>query len=159
IAVAGQYIVSAQEASRSQTSTNPTNASRMPLVAITVVQIKPELVDEWMEFQKKETMPALQKAGVKDRAAFVTSVGPSFEYAFLTPMTNFAARDGENPIQKALGQDGARAYGQKARRFINSQRTYVAVSRTDLTYVPDPNAKLPVAVISDFSIAQGRGAD
>jgi hypothetical protein len=159
MALAGQYIVTAQQASRPQAPTSPAEMSKMPLVAVTVVQIKPELVDEWMEFQKKETMPTLQKGGVKDRSAFVTAVGPTFEYAFLTPMANFAARDGDNPILKALGQDGARAYGQKSRRFINSQRTYVVVSRTDLTYIPDSNAKLPIAVISDFSIANGRAAD
>jgi len=31
--------------------------------------------------------------------------------------------------------------------------------RTDLSYLPDPNAQLPVAVVSNYSIAPGRAAE
>jgi hypothetical protein len=134
-------------------------AASMPLVGITVVQIKPELLTEWQDFQKSEVVPTLQKGGVKQRRVFVTAIGPSFQYAIITPIERFAERDGESPIVKALGQDGARAFGQKNRRFIASQRTYTARVRTDLSYLPEPTAQLPVAVISDYSIAAGRAAD
>jgi hypothetical protein len=132
---------------------------KMPLVNITIVQIRPELANEWLEFQKNETMPTLKKGGVRQRSAFATVIGPSFEYAFLTPAENLAERDGDNPIVKALGQDGARAYAQQSRRFIASQRTSVVRLRTDLTYRPDPTAQLPMAVVSAYSIAAGRAAD
>jgi len=131
----------------------------MPLVGITIVQLKPELLLEWQDFQKNEVIPTLQKGGVTQRRVFVTSIGPSFEYGILTPIGSFAERDGESPIVKALGEEGARAFGQKNRRFIASQRTYAARVRTDLTYRPDPNAQLPVAVVSNYSIAAGRATD
>jgi hypothetical protein len=131
----------------------------MPLVNGTLVQIKPDMVLEWQEFQQKETIPMLQKAGVKQRRVFQTVIGPAFEFATLTPATNMAERDGEAPVVKALGADGARAYGQRLRRFIASQRTFALRLRTDLSWVPDPNAKLPVAVVSNYSIAAGRVAD
>jgi hypothetical protein len=131
----------------------------MPLVGITVVQIKPELLTEWQDFQKSEVVPTLQKGGIKQRSVFVTTIGPSFQYAIITPIESYAERDGESPIVKALGQDGARAFGQKNRRFIASQRTFTARVRTDLSYRPDMNAQLPVAVISDYTIAAGRAAD
>jgi hypothetical protein len=137
----------------------PVDLSKMPLINVTVVQIKPELVTEWQDFQKTEAIPALQKGGVKQRTVVATAIGPAFEYVFLTPVANFAARDGDNPIVKALGQEGARAYAQKNRRFIASQRTFAVRARTDLSYQPDPNASLPVAVVSDYTIAPGRGAD
>ena len=86
----------------------PAGAVSMPRMAITTVRIKPELVDEWMEFQKSETIPALRKAGVSDRTAIATAIGESFEMTFLTPLRNFAERDGDSPIVKALGADGAR---------------------------------------------------
>jgi hypothetical protein len=160
----GAYVVSAGQGapkttSAAQTTAQPTDVSKMPLVNVTVVQIKPELVTEWMEFQKSETIPALQKGGVKERTGIATVIGPGFEYVFLTPATNFAARDGDNPIVKALGEDGARAYAQKNRRFIASQRTYVVRMRTDLSYQPDPAAQLPVAVVSEFTITAGHAAD
>ena len=135
------------------------DVSKMPLVSVTIVQIKPELANEWLEFQKNETIPTLKKGGVTQRNAFATAIGPSFEYAFLTPAANLAERDRDNPIVKALGQDGARSYAQKSRRFIASQRTSVVRLRTDLTYLPEPNAQLPMVVVSAYSIAVGRAAD
>jgi hypothetical protein len=135
------------------------DVSRMPLVSITIVQIKPELANEWLEFQKSDTIPTLKKGGVTQRNAFATAIGPTFEYAFLTPVLNLAERDGDNPIVKALGQDGARAYAQKSRRFIASQRTSVVRLRTDLTYRPDPGARLPVVVVNAYSITAGHAVD
>src|SRR5207247_7759895 len=103
-----------------------TDLSKMPLVGVTIVQLKPELVAEWQEFQKNEVVPTLQKGGVKQRTGLTTVIGPSFEYVFLTPLASFADRDGQSPIVKALGEDGARTDAQKNRRFIASQRTAVA---------------------------------
>jgi hypothetical protein len=160
----GAYVVSAGQtapktAATAQATGQPTDVSKMPLVNVTVVQIKPELVTEWMDFQKSETIPTLQKGGVKERTGIATVIGPAFEYVFLTPATNFAARDGDSPIVKALGEDGARAYAQKNRRFIANQRTYVVRVRTDLSYHPDAAAQLPVAVVSEYTISPGRAPD
>jgi hypothetical protein len=164
VGAAGTYVLLAgqaapKSAAAAQGSAQPTDVSKMPLVNVTVVQIKPELVTEWMDFQKNEAIPTLQKGGVKERTGITTAIGQSFEYVFLAPATNFAARDGDSPIVKALGEEGARAYGQKNRRFIASQRTYVVRMRTDLSYRPDPTAQLPVAVVSDYTIAPGRAPD
>ncbi|HEY2906229.1 MAG TPA: hypothetical protein VGJ29_10040, partial [Vicinamibacterales bacterium] len=139
----------------------PAGALAMPRMAITTVRIKPELVDEWMEFQKSETIPALRKAGVSERTVIATAIGESFEMTFLTPVKNFAERDGDNPIVKALGADGARAYAAKNRRFITEQHTYVNTVRTDLSYQPAPGATAPagIAVVSTYSIAGGHNAD
>jgi hypothetical protein len=160
----GAYVVSAGQSApkttaAAQTTAQPTDVSKMPLMNVTVVQIKPDLVNEWMDFQKSEAIPTLQKGGVKERTGIATVIGPAFEYVFLTPATNFAARDGDNPIVKALGQDAARAYAQKNRRFIASQRTYVVRMRTDLSYHPDPSAPLPVAVVSEYTLAPGHAPD
>src|SRR2546426_5171510 len=66
----------------------PQTAAAMPLprAAVTIVQIKPELVNEWQDFQKNETIPTLRKAGVTERTALTTVFGESFEYIFLTPV-------------------------------------------------------------------------
>jgi len=162
---AGAQVVAQQNAPAKSTpaaqakSAPSADLSKMPLMNVNIVQVKPELLTEWQEFQKNETMPMLQKAGVKERSASSTVIGPAFEYVFLTPMTSFADRDGEGPVVKALGQDGARAYGQKSRRFIASQRTYAVRQRTDLSYMPDPAAPLPIAVVSEYSIVAGHMPD
>src|SRR5438046_1619160 len=151
--------VKSAPATQSKPAPAASDVSKMPLVNVTIMQIKPELVTEWQDFQKSETIPMLQKAGVKQRSAASTVIGPAFEYVFLTPTANFAARDGDSPVVKALGEDGARAYGQKNRRFIASQRSYVVRVRTDLGYQPDPNAQLPVAMVSEYSLVPGHAAD
>ena len=51
------------------------DVSKMPLVSVTIVQIKPELANEWLEFQKNETIPTLKKGGVTQRNAFATAIG------------------------------------------------------------------------------------
>jgi hypothetical protein len=139
----------------------PAGPPAMPRMSITTVRIKPELVNEWEEFQKSETIPALRKAGVPDRTAIATAIGESFEYTFLTPIKNFAERDGDNPIVKALGADGARAYAAKNRRFITEQHTYVNTVRTDLTYQPPSSGGAPsgIAVVSTYSLAANHIAD
>jgi len=158
-ALLGQPPVLQSVALAQDTAPTASDAASMPLVNITIVQIRPELANEWLEFQKNETIPTLKKGGVRQRSAFATAIGPSFEYAFLTPAERLAERDDDNPIVKALGQDSARAYAQKSRRFIASQRTLVVRVRTDLMYRPDPAPQLPMAVISAYSIAAGRAAD
>ena len=140
-------------------ASQPASATPLPRMAITMVQIKPELINEWQEFQKNDVIPTLRKAGVAERTAVATVFGESFEYVFLTPVKSLAERDGDSPIVKALGQEGARAFGEKNRRFIAQQRTYVATVRTDLSYQPTPMASLPVVVVSNFSIAPGRNAE
>jgi hypothetical protein len=149
----------AQATAAAKQAPQPASATPLPRVAVTIVQIKPDLVDEWLEFQKNETIPTLRKGGVTGRTGLVTAFGESFEYVFLTPLTSFAERDGESPIVKALGQDGARAFAQKNRRFIAHQRTFVATVRPDLSYQPTPAASLPIAVVSSYSIATGHNAD
>jgi hypothetical protein len=126
---------------------------------VNVVHVKPELALEWEEFQKKETIPTLQKAGVPQRDAWRTAVGEAYEVAFVTPMANLAVRDEPNPMVKALGEEGARAYAAKNRRLIAGSRSFVIRTRPDLSYPPTSNEPPKLAVLSSLSIAPGRITD
>jgi hypothetical protein len=131
----------------------------MPLFMVVIYQLRPDTLAEWQDFQLKETIPMLQKAGVKQRRVFQTVFGPAFEVSTVTPAANMAERDGESPVVKALGAEGAQAYAQRGRRFVAGQRTLALRLRTDLSWVADPNAMLPIVVLSNYSIAAGRAAD
>jgi hypothetical protein len=135
------------------------DAAAPQLLAVNVVHVKPELVVEWEEFQKKETIPMLQKAGIREREAWQTAIGEAFEVAFVTPMASLAVRDEPSPMVKALGEEGARAYGVKNRRFIVSSRSFVIRTRPDLSYAPPRSEPPKLAVISALSIAPGRMTD
>lgn len=127
---------------------------------VTVLKVKPEMLDQWLEFQKNETIPMLKKAGVKSREAWQTAVfGEGFMYAFVTPIENFAQYDGDAPPVRALGADGARAYGEKNRRFIESTRTFFAQTRPDLSAPIKMTAPPKIAVLSDISVAVGKAPD
>jgi hypothetical protein len=129
------------------------------LLSVNVVHVKPELLLEWQEFQKKETIPMLQKAGIREREAWQTIFGDAYEYAFVTPMANLAVRDETSPMVKALGEEGARAYGMKNRRFIVGSRSFVIRTRPDLSYAPSRSEPPKLAVISALSVAPGRTTD
>ena len=153
------YAASAQTPAQKAAQTTKEAAVAPQLLAVNVVHVKPELALEWEEFQKKETIPTLQKAGVRERDAWRTAIGEAYEVAFVTPMANLAVRDEPNPMVKALGEEGARAYAAKNRRFIASSRSFVIRTRPDLSYAPTSSEPPKLAVLSSLSIAPGRVTD
>lgn len=127
--------------------------------SVNIVRVKPDMVADWQEFQRNEAIPALKKGGVKERLAWQTAVfGESYEFVFVTPIENFAQFDGESPIVRALGQEGARAYGAKARRMIAGSHTYAIQSRPDLSYEGKMTGPPKLAVVASVRVASGRNA-
>jgi hypothetical protein len=153
------YAASAQTPAQKAAQTTKEAAVAPQFLGVNVVHVKPELALEWEEFQKKETIPMLQKAGIRERDAWRTAIGEAYEVAFVTPMANLAVRDEPNPMVKALGEEGARAYAAKNRRFIASSRSFVIRTRPDLSYAPTSSEPPKLAVLSSLSIAPGRVTD
>lgn len=142
----------------------PKPAAQMPAgpeyYAITVLNVKPEMVAEWRDFAKNESIPALKKGGVKERSVWGTATfGDVFQYVTITPIESFAQYDGDSAIQKALGRDGAQAYLAKAARFFNGVRTFADRERPDLSYVGKMTAAPTLAVVSFVQVAPGRGPE
>ncbi len=143
-----------------QPAARPQPAAKRESIQITVVKIKPELLDQWLEFQKNETIPMLRKSGLKSRDAWTTATfGEGFMYAFVTPIENFAQYDGDSRPLQALGADGARAYGEKNRRFVDSTHTYFAQTRPDLSYDVKMTAPPKLAMLSTVQVAVGKAPD
>jgi hypothetical protein len=109
------------------------SASATTRYQVTVVRIKPDMLNEWIDLQKNEVIPAQKKAGVKQRTVLQTSVGTSFEYTILTPFPNWDAADGPGALNRALGPDGAARLNAKIRKCIDFQRTYMSNRVNDLT--------------------------
>ena len=99
---------------------------------VTLVRVKPEMIDEWIDLQKNEVMPAQKKGGVTTRTVLQTAIGNSFEYAIIIPYPSFAALDGQNAQQKALGTEAAARLGAKVRKCIDTQRTYLINRRDEI---------------------------
>jgi len=97
---------------------------------------------------------------VKSRDAWTAAVfGDGFTYGFVTPLESFAQYDGETPPVRALGADGARAYGENNRRFIESTRTVAIQTRPDLSYEIKMTAPPKLALLSDITVVPGKTAE
>jgi hypothetical protein len=153
---AGQPTAASKPARKVQPAAEP---AKPEMLQITVLGIKPELVTEWLAFQKSETIPMLKKAGVPRRDAWQTAVfGDGSMYAFVTPIANFNQYDGDAPAVRALGADGAQAYAEKNRRFITSTRVYAEQMRPDLANDMKMTGPPKLALLSDVQVAQGKTA-
>jgi hypothetical protein len=127
---------------------------------VTIVNVKPEMVDEYENFVKNETNPALQKAGIKWRDAWKTAMfGNSFEYVYVEAIDNYAMFDGPGPIERALGKEGNAAWSAKSRSMINSVKRMQINTRPDLSYDGEGPRTPGVAVVTHATVAQGRNAD
>jgi len=128
-----------------------------PLMSVSVVRVKPDMINEWIELNKNTVIPALKKAGVKERGCFTTAqFGESFEYVLLTPIENLAQFDGESPLRRALGEAGYQAYVEKARRMVTSVHTFADAARIDLSYQGKMAGPPKLAVVAAITVAPGR---
>ena len=135
-------------------------APKREMIQVTVVKVKPDLLTEWLEFQKNETIPMLKKAGAIRRDAWQTGIfGESGMYAFVVPIESFDQYDGDNPPLRALGADGARAYAEKNRRFLVSSHTVANQTRPDLGNEVKMTGPPTLALLSNVQIAFGKGPD
>ncbi|MFN8580871.1 MAG: hypothetical protein U0163_07855 [Gemmatimonadaceae bacterium] len=106
---------------------------------VQVYRLKPDMVNEWLDLQRTEVVPAQKKAGVTSRTTLVTQVGNSFEYQILTPFPSWSAMDGDTPLVRALGAEGAAQLNAKLRKCILLQQTYMT-NRVDSLTIPAPDA-------------------
>lgn len=119
-------------------ATLPRAAEAQPARGVTrsyvqVYRLRPEMVTEWVNLQRTEVIPAQKKAGVPSRTTLVTAVGNAFEYFVLTPFPSWAAMDGDAPLVRALGADGAAQLNAKLRRCILTQSSYMTNRQDSLT--------------------------
>lgn len=127
---------------------------------VTTVQVKPEMSREYEDYLKNEAIPALQKGGVKQRAAWKTATfGAGGEYVYLTPIESLAQFDNPHPLVKALGQEGATALLAKRARLISSSRVVQVTARPDLGFAPKADYAYKLGVGVNVTVTPGRTAD
>lgn len=139
------------------------DAPKSEWMSVSIVRVKPDMVTEWQDLQKNVVIPALKKAGLKERGIFETAIfGESFEYVILTPITSMSQYDEPmSPLRKALGEDAFRDYQTKVRRCIVSTHTYGAMTRPDLSYMgkmASMTGPPKLVVVTSISVAPGRAA-
>lgn len=127
---------------------------------VTTVQVKPGMSSEYVDLQKKEMIPALQKGGVKQRAVWTTATfGEGGEYVTLRPIESLAQFDDPHPLVKALGQEGAAALLAKRARLISSSRVVQITARPDLGLAPKADYAYKLGFGANINVTPGRTAD
>jgi hypothetical protein len=118
------------------------------------------MVTDYEDFVKKETIPLQKKSGLKWRSTWQTAFfGESYEFVIATPIESFAQYDGQSPTMRVLGQEGARAYGAKQRKFIVSSHTYATLDRPDLSYQGKMTGAPKFGVVNIIQVAPGRAQE
>jgi len=130
-----------------------------PISRVTVTQVKPDMLDEWLDLQKNELIPALKKGGVKTRTVYSSGLfGTAGEYVSIVPVEKFASFDEPNPQTNALGAQGAARLTAKLRKCIVSQHSYLITRMEELsnTTQTPPNfiivtrVRIPVGKLAEF---------
>jgi len=156
----------ATTSSPTQSATPPAaamKASGPPFVILRITDVKPDMMSEYVALQKSDTIPGLQKAGVEWRDAWRSAVvGTPNTVAFVTPLKSLADLDGDNPMLRALGAEGYRAYMDKMSKLIAGSRVYILRPRPDLGYRNESAGNdMPskLGVLADVQVVPGRQPD
>jgi hypothetical protein len=123
---------------------------------VTLTHVKPDMLNEWLDLQKNEVVPALKKAGQKTRTVLVTSLfGNAYEYLVITPFEKYAEFDEGNPMIKALGQPGAARLNEKIRKCVVSSTSYSNTRLTEISNILE--GPLPAKLVTvRYRIAPGK---
>ncbi len=126
---------------------------------VTITHVKPDMLNEWLDLQKNEVVPALKKAGQPGRTVFATSLfGSAYEYVIITPFEKYADFDAGNPLIKALGEANSSRLGEKLRKCTISSSSYSTTRLSDLSNVLEgpPPARI---VSARYRITAGKMQD
>jgi hypothetical protein len=127
---------------------------------LTLVGVQPGMSADWRKIEQEEVLPALKKGGSPGREVWTTAVfGTGFQFAVVTPIVSFAQFDGQNPLARALGPEGAAAVGGRRAKLETGRRTYAMRARPDLSYRPDATRPPKLALVTMVEVANGRAAD
>jgi hypothetical protein len=121
--------------------------------SVSVIRIKPDMTNEWIELNKNTIIPALKKAGVKERSCFTTAQLASHSSMPLLHRLLPSLMASRHCTR--LWRAGLSVLPEKARRMVTSV-TPADESRMDLSYVGKMTGPPNLAVVAAITVAPGR---
>jgi hypothetical protein len=127
---------------------------------VNVIHVKPDMVNEFIELEKNEVVPALKKGGAKSRTVYrTTTFGPGFEFVVVTPFQKFSEFDGDSAQLKALGAAANAKLTDKLRKTIVSVDSYLITQAPDLSNTIQ-NSKPPAMIVTTrYRVSPGKMQD
>ena len=155
--------VLAQGGARSSQAAAPASAAapQRAWYTVNIVTVKPESLNEFMEFQKSQTIPLLKRGGVKARDVWQSGApfGEGGTFAIVMPIDKFADYDLEPRALRVLGAEAGRAYQEKNRRMLVSSRTLGVQDRAELSIQPSAGFMPKAGVLTLTTIVSGHAAE
>jgi hypothetical protein len=124
---------------------------------VVVNRVKLDMLNEWLDLEKKEVVPALKKGGVRTQSAYATFFGNAGEYVVLRPFDKYADFDNPSPLVKALTQPVWDRLQAKLRKCLESQTSYAQTRLVDISNAVTPAPEVIVSV--RYRIAAGKMPD
>jgi len=103
---------------------------------VSEIRIKPDRIDEWIEIQESEVVPALKQAGLMERDVFRGVIGETTTFVVVRPLPGFGEYDGDGILVDALGLEAAGALAARLRDCVLAEETRIENRRDDFTLDP-----------------------
>jgi hypothetical protein len=105
-----------------------------PYLSISHVTIKPDRVGEWLDIQKQYSA-AYKKGGGSWLLVYRTTLGNPYEFMVVTPLENYAQRDGESFVSKGMSQGDLVRLNMRRNQVTESVRVTVDKPIAELSYM------------------------
>jgi hypothetical protein len=124
------------------------------------VQVKPGMGLEWENYLRKDLLPAMKKAGMKDINTMRTGeFGVSDQYATWWTLKSLSELDTPGPFEKALGPEGWPVLLANTQRCIAGGRTYILTDQPEVRIAAKPGYVYKTAILVRQTVAPGRDAE
>jgi hypothetical protein len=117
----------------------PDSADRPRMIRVLVTQVRPDKVHEYLDLEKNEILPAVQKGGAKSynfAEKRFGEAGPQF--VSVIGFNNWADFDDGIGAEKGLGKEGYQALVDKIRELIVQSDFIIYRWLPDESYLPAP---------------------
>jgi hypothetical protein len=116
----------------------PYSAAPPAMIRVMRITVKPERVDDFAALMRSDVMPAVKKAGLKffniSRVAFGA---PGHAFSSVAGIGEYATLDAGDPVAKAMGEAGYKAFLAKVRPMVTHYETDLYRYLKDISHLPE----------------------
>lgn len=128
-------------------------------LSLTFVSVKPDMDSQFQALLENQWLPAVKKSDLPFMQTWrAARFGNPYEYVFVAPIENFAAYDGQSPIQKAMAPEEYATLFASLSQCVSSVRTVAQMRRTGLSVDKTEGSPPKLAIISTVVAKPGKSA-
>ncbi len=129
--------------SSAQTASQSNTTPKRQLLSVTVRHVKPELMEEYLNFIKNRMNPLRIKGGAKQSLVWTVGRGPQNTVITASPVENYADQDQPAGIAKALDSDATAVFWQQHAKYLRQQESYLIESLPECSWTSPKFKAMP----------------